>query len=99
MDGSAALIILAPIFQPIAATLGISTIHLGVIMVLNLIIGVGTPPMGACLFIASKISGISVERCAKGIVPYLIGELIILFIVTYLPITVTFLPTLLGYVV
>ena len=99
MDGSAALIILAPIFQPIAATLGISTIHLGVIMVLNLIIGVGTPPMGACLFIASKISGISVERCAKGIVPYLIGELVGLILVTYLPITVTFLPSLLGYAV
>lgn len=99
MDGSAALIILAPIFQPIAATLGISTIHLGVIMVLNLIIGVGTPPMGACLFIASKISGISVERCAKGIIPYLIGELVVLMVVTYLPITVTFLPTLLGYAV
>lgn len=99
MDGSAALIILAPIFQPIAATLGISTIHLGVIMVLNLIIGVGTPPMGACLFIASKISGISVERCAKGIVPYLIGELVVLILVTYLPITVTFLPSLLGYAV
>lgn len=99
MDGSAALIILAPIFQPIAATLGISTIHLGVIMVLNLIIGVGTPPMGACLFIASKISGISVERCAKGIVPYLLGELVVLILVTYLPITVTFLPSLLGYAV
>lgn len=99
MDGSAALIILAPIFQPIALQLGISTIHLGVIMVLNLIIGVGTPPMGACLFIASKISNISVERCAKGIVPYLVGELVVLMLVTYLPITVTFLPTLLGYAV
>ncbi len=99
MDGSAALIILAPIFQPIAATLGIGTIHLGVIMVLNLIIGVGTPPMGACLFIASKISGISVERCSKGIFPYLIGEIVVLMLVTYLPFTVEFLPTLLGYVV
>lgn len=99
MDGSAALIILAPIFQPIAAMLGIGTIHLGVIMVLNLIIGVGTPPMGACLFIASKISGISVERCSKGIMPYLIGEIVVLMLVTYLPFTVEFLPTLLGYVV
>lgn len=99
MDGSAALIILAPIFQPIAATLGIGTIHLGVIMVLNLIIGVGTPPMGACLFIASKISGISVERCSKGIFPYLLGEIVVLMLVTYLPFTVELLPTLLGYVV
>lgn len=99
MDGSAALIILAPIFHPIATTLGIGTIHLGVIMVLNLIIGCGTPPMGACLFIASKISGISVERCAKGIAPYLVGEIIVLLLVTYVPLTVTFLPTLLGYTV
>lgn len=99
MDGSAALIILAPIFQPIAASLGIGTIHLGVIMVLNLIIGVGTPPMGACLFIASKISKISVERCAKGIIPYLIGEIAVLLIVTYLPFTVELLPSLLGYTV
>lgn len=99
MDGSAAVIILAPIFVPIATTLGISTIHLGIIMVLNLIIGVGTPPMGACLFIASKISNISVERCAKGIVPYLAGELIILLLVTYIPFLATALPTLLGYAI
>lgn len=99
MDGAAALIILAPIFQPIAATLGISTIHLGVIMVLNLVIGAGTPPMGACLFIASKISGISVERCAKGIFPYLLGEITVLLLITYVPVFVTFLPTLLGYTV
>lgn len=99
MDGSAALIILAPILQPIALTLGISTVHLGIIMVLNLIIGVGTPPMGACLFIASKISGISVERCAKGIVPYLIGEMVVLLLVTYVPFIVTFLPTVLGYTI
>jgi len=99
MDGAAALIILAPIFQPIAASLGISTIHLGIIMVLNLVIGAGTPPMGACLFIASKISGISVERCAKGIAPYLVGELTVLLLVTYIPMLATFLPTILGYAV
>ncbi len=99
MDGSAAVIILAPILQPIAVALGISTIHFGLIMVLNLIIGCGTPPLGACLFIASKISGISVERCAKGIFPYLVAEIIVLLIVTYVPFTVTLLPTLLGYTV
>ncbi len=99
MDGSAAVIILAPILQPIAVALGISTIHFGLVMVLNLIIGCGTPPLGACLFIASKISGISVERCAKGIFPYLVAEIIVLLIVTYVPFTVTLLPTLLGYTV
>lgn len=99
MDGAAAVIILAPIFQPIAMSMGISTIHLGIIMVLNLVIGAGTPPMGACLFIGSKIAGISVERASKGIAPYLLGEIIVLFLITYIPFLVTWLPSVLGYAV
>lgn len=97
MDGSAAVIILAPILAPIAAELGISTVHFGVVMVLNLVIGAGTPPMGACLFIACKIAGISVERGSRGILPYIIAEVIVLMIVTYIPPLVTFLPQILGY--
>lgn len=99
MDGAAAVIILAPILQPIALSMEISTIHFGVIMVLNLVIGAGTPPMGACLFIASKIANISVERGAKGILPYVCGEIVVLMLITYVPALVIFLPTVLGYVV
>ncbi len=97
MDGSAAVIILAPIFAPIATGMGISLIHFGVIMVLNLIIGAGTPPVGACLFIACKIADISVERGSRGIFPYITAEVIVLVLVTYVPFLVTFIPTLLGY--
>ncbi len=97
MDGSAAVILLAPILAPIAMELGISTVHFGVIMVLNLIIGCGTPPLGACLFIASKVAGVPVERGVKGMIPYLVAEFIVLMLVTYIPFTVTWFPTLLGY--
>ena len=97
MDGGAACLILAPILTPIAVSMGISTLHFGVIMVLNLIIGCGTPPLGVCLFIACKIANISVERGSRGILPYIIGEIIVLLLVTYVPIVSTFLPTILGY--
>lgn len=99
MDGSAAVIILAPIFTPIAATMGISVIHFGIIMVLNLVIGAGTPPVGACLFIACKIANISVERGSRGILPYILAEIIVLFLVTYIPFLVTYIPSMLGYAV
>lgn len=99
MDGSAAVIILAPIFAPIATNMGISLVHFGIIMVLNLVIGAGTPPMGACLFIACKIADISVERGSKGIFPFIIAEIIVLFLVTYVPFISTFIPKLLGYAI
>ena len=97
MDGSAAVILLAPILTPIANQMGISTIHFGVIMVLNLVVGAGTPPLGACLFIACKIADVPVERGVKGIFPYLVAEIIVLMFVTYLPFTVEWFPSLLGY--
>ena len=97
MDGSAAVILLAPILMPVASAMGISTLHFGVIMVLNLIIGCGTPPLGACLFIASKVAGVPVERGVKGMVPYLIAEMIVLLLVTYVPFTVEWFPTVMGY--
>lgn len=97
MDGGPAILILAPILTPIAVSMGISTIHFGVIVVLNLVIGCGTPPMGACIFIACKIAKIPAERGFKGIMPYVAGELCILLLVTYFEPLVTFIPTILGY--
>ena len=97
MDGGASCLILGPILTPIAVSMGISTLHFGVVMVLNLIIGCGTPPLGVCLFIACKIAGISVERGSKGILPYIIGEIVVLLLVTYIPFLSTALPAALGY--
>ena len=82
MDGGASVIILAPILAPVAAALGISTIHFGVIMALNLTIGNITPPLGYCLFIGSRIGDITVEEGIKGIIPYLIAEIAALLLIT-----------------
>lgn len=97
MDGGASVIILAPILAPVAAALGISTIHFGVIMALNLTIGNITPPLGYCLFIGSRIGDITVEEGIKGIIPYLIAEIAALLLITYIPLLVTYVPVMLGY--
>lgn len=97
MDGGASVIILAPILTPIALSLGINPIHFGLIMVLNLIIGCGTPPLGLCLFIGCGIAKVPVEKGARAIVPFLVAEIAVLFVVTYIPDLVLFVPRMLGY--
>ena len=68
-------------------------------MVLTLIIGAGTPPLGACLFIGCKIADIPVERGVKGALPYIATELVVLLAVTYLPFLTTWFPALMGYAI
>lgn len=97
MDGGAAVIILAPILAPVATAMGISLVHFGLIMAFNLTIGCITPPLGYCLFITSKIGKISVESAIKGTMPYMIAEIIVLLLITYVPALVTFIPDILGY--
>lgn len=97
MDGGASVIILAPILTPVAVSLGISTIHFGIIMALNLTIGNITPPLGYCLFIGSRIGEINVEEGIKGTIPYLIAEIVALLMITYIPALVTFVPLMLKY--
>lgn len=96
MDGSASVIVLAPILTPIALAYGIDPVHFGAIMVLNLIIGCGTPPLGLCLFIACNIAKLPVERGARAILPFIGVELIVLMLVTYIPWFSLALPQWLG---
>ena len=98
MDGGASVIIMAPILAPIAASFGLDPVHFGVIMVLNLIIGCGTPPLGLCLFIACGIGKLPVERGARAILPFIGAEIFILMIVTYIPWIVLALPRYYGFV-
>jgi tripartite ATP-independent transporter DctM subunit len=98
MDIAAALIILGPILHPIAVSLGYQPIHFGIIMVLSLNIALMTPPGGACLFVACSISKISLAKLSKAIFPFIIMEVIALFIVAYIPEISLFLPRLLGFV-
>jgi C4-dicarboxylate transporter DctM subunit len=98
MDGGASVIILAPILTPIAISYGIDPVHFGVVMVLNLIIGCGTPPLGLCLFIACGIAKLPVERGAIAILPFIAAEVAVLFLVTYLPWLALALPQYFGFV-
>ena len=89
------ILMLTPVILPIWMQLGLSPIHLGIVMVLNLGIGLLTPPVGSTLFIGSAISGIKIETLSKKMVPFYITMFIALMILTYFPQTFMWLPNLL----
>ncbi|ORC31809.1 C4-dicarboxylate ABC transporter permease [Marispirochaeta aestuarii] len=97
MDIAAALIILGPILHPIAVSMGIEPIHFGIIMVLSLNIALMTPPVGACLFVACSIADLKLSQLSRAILPFIVVEIIALFIVAYVPWFSLFLPRLLGF--
>lgn len=85
MDTLAAIIILTPILLPIAISIGYDPIHFGIIMVVNLAIGFITPPLGVNLFVASGISGLSIEDLSKAVIPFFIAMLLTLIILILVP--------------
>ena len=95
MEPSAILLILAPILFPIAIQLGIDPIHLGIIMVVNMEIGMITPPVGLNLFVTSGITGMSLLAVVRAAFPWLMILLVFLILITYIPAISTFLPNLL----
>jgi C4-dicarboxylate transporter DctM subunit len=92
MEPSAIILILAPILFPIGVELGIDPIHLGVIMVVNMEIGMITPPVGLNLFVTSGITGMTILQVVRAALPWLMILLLFLVIVTYVPIISLFLP-------
>lgn len=94
MDAIPAMTIFVPVLLPIATSLGIDPIHFGVVVVVNLMIGLITPPVGALLFVESKISGVQFGALARRAMPFLLSLLAILLIITYVPQLVTFIPEL-----
>jgi tripartite ATP-independent transporter DctM subunit len=92
IEGVPALLILTPIMLPIAADLGLDPLHLGTIMILNIVIGAITPPMGVGLFIMSKITGLPTETVMRSTLPFLIPLLMALLAVTYFPALSLWLP-------
>lgn len=83
---------LAPIFT----NLGVDPVHFGIIMCINLSIGLATPPMGLVLFVAAGLSGERTERIALAMLPYLAAQIGIIFLITFVPEIPLFLPRLLG---
>jgi TRAP-type C4-dicarboxylate transport system permease large subunit len=94
MDAVPAMLIFFPVLLPIAIRLGIDPTHFGVVVVLNLMIGLLTPPVGALLFLVTKIAEIPFEELVRAVVPYLAALLIVLGLITYVPALVTFIPNL-----
>lgn len=99
IDVGAALIMLAPILAPVAIEFGVHPLHFGIIMSINLMIGLSTPPVGPCLFAVVAITDdLTLEDISKAIIPFIFGMFILILIITYIPQIVMFLPRLLGYV-
>ena len=94
MEALAAMTITLPFLIPLMGVYGIEPLHLGVVLVLNLMIGLCTPPVGTSLFICAKSAGISIEKMYKAILPFLVPLIIVLFLITYIPSLVTWLPSL-----
>ncbi|MFK0385713.1 TRAP transporter large permease [Rhizobium sp. RM] len=98
LDTIAAISILVPILMPVAARYGIDPVHLGLIVTLNLMIGLLTPPVGMVLFVLSRISKMSVERTTLAILPWMIPLFIALALITFIPAVTLWLPTQLGLI-
>jgi tripartite ATP-independent transporter DctM subunit len=94
MEGGAPLLILAPLLAPIAASLGIDLIHFGLVIVFNIGIGNMSPPFGLVLFQVSGLMGVKTTDLAKASFPFLLVMLFVLFLITYVPEIVLFLPRL-----
>jgi C4-dicarboxylate transporter, DctM subunit len=97
MEPSGLLLIVAPVVFPIAIELGVDPIHLGVIMVVNMEIGMVTPPIGLNLFVTSAITGMSMVEVIKAAMPFVCVMFVFLIMITYIPAISTWLPiTLMG---
>jgi len=97
MDITPAVLIFTPIFLPVVTQLGVDPIHFGIIMVLNLSIGLCTPPVGTVLFVGCGIAGTSIAQVIRPLLPLFLAMLVALFLVTFIPAISLFLPRFFGY--
>jgi tripartite ATP-independent transporter DctM subunit len=95
MDTAPAILILTPVLMPVITRYGIDPVHFGVVMVMNLCIGLMTPPVGAVLYVGSGLSNLSIYRLTRGMLPFIVVMTIVLFLITYIP-DLVLLPTRLA---
>lgn len=96
IDANSAMYIILPILYPVATALGIDPVHLGAIMVLNMAIGLVTPPVGINLYTGCGIANISLKEISKAVLPFVFASLLVLILVTYVPAVSTWLPSLIS---
>jgi tripartite ATP-independent transporter DctM subunit len=94
MEGLAIMILLVPVLLPVTQAVGIDPVHFGVVVVMNLMIGILTPPFGVALFVVAKVGNIPFHALARAILPFLVPLLVVQVIVTYWPGLILFLPRL-----
>jgi tripartite ATP-independent transporter DctM subunit len=97
MDMTPAVLIFTPIFLPVVTQLGMDPTHFGIIMVLNLCIGLCTPPVGSVLFVGVGVAKTTIEKVIKPLLPLFLAMIVALFLVTYIPQLTLWLPKLFGY--
>lgn len=98
LDLTPAVLIFTPIFLPIATSIGMSPVHFGIMLILNLGIGSVTPPVGSCLFVGCRVGGVKIEGVTKYIVPIFIAMVVALMLVTFIPAISLFIPYISGLV-
>lgn len=98
LDAGPAIIILGPILAPIFTQMGVDPVHFAIVMVVNLTVGLLTPPMGLVLFATSAVSGLRVETIARAVLPFLAVEFLVILLITYIPAISLTLPRLAGFV-
>ena len=94
LDLTPAVLIFTPIFLPIVNSIGMSPVHFGIMLIMNLGIGSVTPPVGSCLFVGCSVGKVAIEGITKYIVPLFIAMVIALLLVTYIPAISLLLPYL-----
>jgi tripartite ATP-independent transporter DctM subunit len=96
LEPNSAILIIVPVILPAAAALDISPIHLGSVVILNLMIGLLTPPVGLVLYVLSSVTNIPFSQVARGTLPFLVPLILILILVTFIPALTMWLPSIFG---
>ena len=94
MEGIAIMLLTIPVFVPLVTRVGVDPVHFGVVMALNSMIGLLTPPVGMCLYAVSAISKVPLWPLAKELWPYIVALTVCLFLITYIPGIVLWIPNL-----
>jgi len=97
METAAIILLLAPILAPIAVQVGVDPVHFAVVMVINLCIGMATPPLGVNLFVAAPIAGVSMEQISRSIVPFILAHIVALIFINLIPALTLWLPEVISF--
>ena len=97
LEGTAILLIVVPVFIPAAQALGIDMVHFGVMVVVNVMLGLVTPPYGLLLFVMTSITGVPLRAIVRDVLPFLAAMIVALAVITFVPGTVLWLPRVFGY--